>query len=110
MACDWSGDCGIGDREFRNAEECGRITDTFIYLSGHLSCRKVWIWIVPESAEAQKELLCKVDSISFILLPFQEYIPLCICNQSYTGTDIVLIWKRHGFSEDCTKAGSTVPV
>ena len=29
-----------------------RVTDTFIYLPGHLSGGKVWIWIVPESAEA----------------------------------------------------------
>lgn len=52
VAYNWPGHCGIWNREFRNAEECRRVTDTFIYLPGHLSGGKVWIWIVPESAEA----------------------------------------------------------
>ncbi len=66
-----------------------RVTDTFIYLPG-IYLRKVWIWIVPKVRKHKKSYYAKLIHI-IVLLPFQEYIPLCVRDQSYTGTDIVLI-------------------
>lgn len=66
MAYNWPGHCGIWNSEFRNAEECGRVTDTFIYFPGYYLAEKFGFGLFLKVRKHKKSYYAK-------LIPYNSF-------------------------------------